>query len=114
MRHGRWVFKDSTTTGVSISKGRFKKGDEVATWKYYDNKILYKTEKYKGSIINVKYYYPDGKLKAQGYNKQEMTAQGLHWYYTGNWKYYSKPGKLDSSKFFYQGVEVEKISLENK
>lgn len=114
LRQGRWVFKDSTTTGVFISKGRFKKGEEVATWKFYENKILYKTEKYKDNIIIVKIYYPDGKLKVKGFNKQERTAQGLHWYYTGTWKYYSIDGKLDSSKFFYKGEEVERIPSENQ
>jgi len=103
LRHGRWIYKDSTSNDVLVSKGRYRKGNEVGKWKHYTNGVLFRQEKFKGSKAQVVNYYANRKVESAGTTGLDRSIEMIHWYYHGKWKFYSKEGKLDSVKIFDKG-----------
>jgi antitoxin component YwqK of YwqJK toxin-antitoxin module len=104
-KHGRRTGKWMTAfVSDSVSYKRveyYQGGKEKRTWKMYHNNKLVSTEKYRNDTCYTKFYYPDGKLNAQG--KSVMTnesADRVHWYYIGRWQYYNKSGKLELIKIY--------------
>ena len=60
-------------------------------------------ERYKNGICIVKNYYENGKLESKGNTKLEVTALESHWFYFGDWKFYSDKGKLKGIKKYENG-----------
>ncbi|PRY53067.1 hypothetical protein B0I27_10474 [Arcticibacter pallidicorallinus] len=106
LRHGRWVYKDSTSNDLLISKGRYRGGNEIGKWKHYNNGVLFRLEKFKGDRAKVVNYYPDQTVESLGTTGLDRSAEMIHWYYDGKWKFYSEDGKLDSIKIFNKGELV--------
>lgn len=94
LRSGKWVFRDTTTGSIVKNKGLFKKGIEIGTWKYFENKELCKKEIYTDSIAKVLFYHPNGKIKKSGQTMMMRDSTMSHWFYYGEWKNYNKSGKL--------------------
>jgi len=103
LRHGRWVYQDSTSNDVLTSKGRYRKGNEVGRWNHYKNGILFRQEKFKGNTAQVVNYYPNKKVESAGTTGLDRSDEMIHWYYDGKWKFYSEDGNLDSIKIFDKG-----------
>lgn len=38
----------------------------------------------------------------------------LHWYYTGDWKFYNKAGKLEFIRNYVNGVNITEIEITSK
>jgi hypothetical protein len=102
LQEGKWVTVD-TLEYPYISKGKYKKGLEVRTWRYINNGKLERKEKYKKGVCKTRFYFPDGKLMKKGYTKYDNNKTEVHWYYTGKWYYYDQKGSLTTIRNFEKG-----------
>ena len=97
-KEGKWVdvyVQDS----VEYKSIEYYKNDlPIKKWKTFINGKIYKTEKYKNGICIVKNYFENGKLESKGNTKLEVNDSTSHWFYFGNWKFYSDKGKLTELK----------------
>lgn len=110
LREGLWIETVELSNTITIkSKGRYKKGEPVKTWKYYKNNLIEKKEKYKGDMSYITFYYENGKKQSEGKTKFVIAEKETHWFYTGKWFFYDESGKLNSIKYYENG---EKISEE--
>jgi len=102
-KEGLWVdnYEQDSTTYKSLEY--YKNDQPVKKWKSYINGKIYKTERYKKGICTVKYYYENGKLQSKGKTKIEADAVETHWFYFGDWKFYSDKGKLTEIKKYNNG-----------
>lgn len=96
--------------GISYkSKGKYKKGIEVNSWRYYANKKRIKKEKYKNGICYVTTYFENGKTESKGKTKLAITDTETHWFYFGDWLFYDKNGQLISVKSYVAGELVNEV-----
>lgn len=103
LRHGRWIYQDSTSDQVLVSKGRYRKGSETGTWKHYSNGQLFRLEKFRGNKAEVVNYYPNKLIESRGSTGLDRSAAMIHWYYDGKWEFYTEDGELDSVKVYDKG-----------
>ncbi|MDR7369491.1 hypothetical protein [Flavobacterium aquidurense] len=110
-KEGVWIdnYKQDSTPYKSFEY--YKHDEPVKKWKSYINGKIYKTEKYKNGISTVKYYYENGKVQSTGKTKMETNSKETHWFYFGDWKFYSDNGKLTEIKKYNNGelISVQKI-----
>jgi len=110
-KEGVWIdnYKQDSTTYKSFEY--YKHDEPVKKWKSYINGKIYKTEKYKNGISTVKYYYENGKVQSTGKTKMESNSKETHWFYFGDWKFYSDKGKLTEIKKYNNGelISVQKM-----
>ncbi len=109
-RECRWKTTD-TLDFVYISKGKYSKGKEIGTWKYFYNGKLVRKEKYHYAICNMTFYHPNGKIMKQGKSKTESNSETSHWYYYGKWHFYNTKGKLDSIKEYQQEIATDSLDI---
>ena len=100
VRDGRWVEKDKDELGEYISKGKYKLGNKIGTWKTTYQGKRYHREKFKGNTSWIIFYHPNGKKMEEGASKVEHTSTYVNWYYDGLWKYYNEDGSLRTTKVF--------------
>ena len=108
LQEGRWVTID-TLDYPYITKGKYHKGIAIGSWKYIYKGKLDRKEKYKKNKCLTKFYYPNGKVKQQGFTILDNNDKNMHWYYTGNWKYFDINGKLTRINTFQEGVIIDSI-----
>lgn len=110
-KEGKWVdvyVQDS----VQYKSVEFYKNDvPIKKWKTFINGKLYKSEKYKNGICIVKSYYENGKLESKGKTKLEVNATETHWFYFGEWKFYSDNGKLKGTKNYEKGELISEHNI---
>ncbi|QDW23181.1 hypothetical protein B0M43_0006900 [Flavobacterium sp. KBS0721] len=111
-KEGLWVdnYQQDSTTYKSFEY--YKNDQPVKKWKTYINGKIYKTEKYKNGICIVKYYYENGKLQSKGKTKIEVDSIETHWFYFGDWKFYSDKGKLTEIKKYNNGDLVSEKAIQ--
>ncbi|MBO9583300.1 MAG: hypothetical protein J7574_03995 [Flavobacterium sp.] len=110
-KEGVWM--DSyAQDGTTYKSYEYYKSDlPVKKWKTYINGKIYKTEKYKNGICVVKSYYENGKLESKGKTKFETNSVESHWFYFGEWKFYSDNGKLKNIKNYDKGELVSEHTI---
>ncbi|MBL0735906.1 hypothetical protein JI750_03340 [Flavobacterium sp. GN10] len=109
-KEGVWIDSYSQD-GTNYKSYEYYKNDlPVKKWKSYINGKIYKTEKYKNGVCVVKSYYENGKLESKGKTKFETDSVQSHWFYFGEWKFYSDNRKLKNIKNYDKG---ELISEQN-
>lgn len=91
---------------TSESRGRYKKDFEVGTWKDYIGKELNSKRKYKDSICYTTEYHKNGKIRAIGISKMIVEDQHLHWFLSGEWKFYDNDGVLLGTKIYEKGEPI--------
>ncbi|KUJ63238.1 hypothetical protein AR687_03535 [Flavobacteriaceae bacterium CRH] len=110
-KEGVWI-DDYTQDSINYKSFEYYKHDQpVKKWKSYINGKIYKTEKYKNGICIVKYYYENGKLQSKGKTKLEVNAIETHWFYFGDWKFYSDKGKLTEIKNYSNGELISEQKI---
>jgi len=111
-KEGLWVdnYQQDSTTYKSFEY--YKNDQPVKKWKTYINGKIYKTEKYKNGICIVKYYYENGKLQSKGKTKIEVNTVETHWFYFGDWKFYSDKGKLTEIKKYNNGDLISEKAIQ--
>lgn len=110
-KEGLWVdnYQQDSTTYKSFEY--YKNDQPVKKWKTYINGKIYKTEKYKNGICIVKYYYENGK-QSKGKTKIEVDSIETHWFYFGDWKFYSDKGKLTEIKKYNNGDLISEKAIQ--
>lgn len=98
-REGKWITVD-TLDEIYTIKGRYRKGNEVGTWKHYRKGKLVKKEKYHTNSSRLTFYYPNGKIMKKGHTQLDHNEKEDHWYYIGDWYFYNQNGALDSIKTY--------------
>jgi len=111
LKEGKWVLTDTLNNDVYKHIEKYRKGEEVKTWKTFKNKKRYKTEKYKGTICHVIYFYPNGKKSLEGNTKLEIEEKQTHWFYYDEWKIYNELGKLIKLKYYESGIMLSEIDV---
>lgn len=102
-REGLWIEQYEQDSAKYKSIGTYRKGDPVKRWRYYlDNKIIMK-EKYKDDYCIRTKYHQNGKVQSKGRTKLVMEGKNMHWFYTGDWKFFDEKGQLISVKKYDHG-----------
>lgn len=111
-KEGVWI-DDYTQDSVRYKSFEYYKHDvAVKKWKSYINGKIYKIEKYKNGVCSVKYYYENGIIQSKGNTKLETNLLETHWFYFGDWKFYSDKGKLIEVKNYNNGNLISEKVLE--
>lgn len=111
-KEGLWIdnYQQDSITYKSLEY--YKSDQPIKKWKSYINGKIYKTEKYKNGICIVKYYYENGKLQSKGKTKIEVDAVETHWFYFGDWKFYSDKGKLTEVRKYNNGNLISEQEIQ--
>ena len=110
-KEGVWIDNYEQDSIKYKSVENYKNDEPVKKWKSYINGKIYKTEKYKNGICTVKYYYKNGKLQSKGKTKIEIDSKEMHWFYFGDWKFYSDRGKLTEVKKYSKGELISEQEI---
>ena len=102
-KQGKWIYKDTVNEVIYKSVGKYKKGIEQKTWRYYATKKLIKKEKYNNGICYVTNYYNSGKISSKGKTKMVITDGNVHWFYFDDWFFYTENGQLTTTKNYADG-----------
>ncbi len=113
-RTGFWVEDESTDIGTVQSKGSYRKGNKIGTWKTYYQDHLIQKEKFKIDRSKVFVYHPNGKIHQRGQTKTEINVDNYHWFYYGDWKYYDETGQLQYIKKYENGNKIDSININKK
>jgi antitoxin component YwqK of YwqJK toxin-antitoxin module len=104
-RHGRYrTYYDAAHTQL-FTRGRYRHGQAVGRWRYYaPTGTLQHKERYRRhGLSDIAYYYPGGRVAKQGRARLADEPDGLHFYWFGDWNYYSPAGTLDSVQTYELG-----------
>ena len=108
LREGLWILYHDSTGTVPMSRGKFHKGLQCGTWKYfYEDGTLRRREHYGRKYIRTRYYHENGKIKSCGKAVIDRSDPiYLNYFYQGKWKYYEAAGKLTSVIWYDRGEQV--------
>jgi antitoxin component YwqK of YwqJK toxin-antitoxin module len=110
-KEGVWI-DDYQQDSIRYKSFEYYKHDQpVKKWKSFIDGKIYKTEKYKNGICTVKYYYENGKVQSKGKTKIEVNSVETHWFYFGDWKFYSDKGKLTEIKKYNNGELISEQKI---
>lgn len=110
-KEGVWI-DDYQQDSIRYKSFEYYKHDQpVKKWKSFIDGKIYKTEKYKNGICTVKYYYENGKVQWKGKTKIEVNSVETHWFYFGDWKFYSDKGKLTEIKKYNNGELISEQKI---
>ncbi len=104
-RQGRWnTYYDDARTQL-LTRGRYRHGQPVGRWRYYTLAgAVQRRERYhRHGFSDITYYYPSGKVARQGRARVVEEPSGPHFYWLGDWNYYSLAGALDSVQTYDLG-----------
>ena len=93
--------------GDVTSRGRYKHGEMVGKWTWKFGDTLYQRDKIRKKLITTKYFYPNGKLMANGQSRLEISGgkEGHRlWYKFGPWNEFDKNGNLLWVKYYDKGI----------
>jgi antitoxin component YwqK of YwqJK toxin-antitoxin module len=100
---GHWIYKDTFMGSTSESKGRYKKDFEVGKWRHYVGEKLFSKRVYKDSICYTTDYHKNGVIRSFGISKMILEEGNLHWFLSGEWKFYDSEGVLLGTKIYEKG-----------
>jgi antitoxin component YwqK of YwqJK toxin-antitoxin module len=109
-REGNWEFYWDETTKEVSSKGKFRNGKQIGTWKYYSQAgKLERVEKNKflSKKIKTVQYYPNGKIEKKGMAKVVVDAEYINYFWVGDWKCYDEAGNFVKVEKYVNGELVE-------
>jgi hypothetical protein len=104
-RQGRWnTYYDDARTQL-LTRGRYRHGQPVGRWRYYTlTGTIQRRERYRRhGFSDITYYYPGGQVARQGRARVVEEPTGPHFYWLGEWSYYSTAGALDSVQTYDLG-----------
>lgn len=104
--HYRTYYDDAGTQ--LFTRGRYRHGQPVGRWRYYAQAgELQRQERYRRhGFSDITYYYPSGQVARQGRARTVEEPKGAHFYWLGEWRYYSRAGALDSVQHYRLGKRV--------
>jgi antitoxin component YwqK of YwqJK toxin-antitoxin module len=96
-REGLWIEQYSLDSAHYKSVGKYKNDDPIKKWCYYlDGKII--KEKHKIHTC-YKFYHQNNR----GTTVLDTSTKYVHWFYSGNWKFYDNKGKLIIERNYQSG-----------
>ena len=102
-REGIWIEKYAIDSAQYQSIGNYKHDDPTKKWKYYLNGEIIKKERYHKKYCQTKTFHQNGMIQAKGKTRLDQNGKEMHWYYSGNWKYYDDQGKLITIRQYNNG-----------
>jgi hypothetical protein len=107
-RQGRYRIGYGSAGRQLLTRGRYRHGQAVGRWRYYGTTgSLDHRERYRRhGFSDITYYYPEGKVAYRGRARTEDGPNGLHFYWFGDWNYYSPAGAIDSVRLYRLGKYV--------
>lgn len=112
---GRWhVYYDDAKTRP-LTQGRYRRGQAVGRWRYYTpTGSLVRQERYRPhGLSDITYYHPNGQVARQGQARVSDEADGLHFYWFGEWLTYSDNGLLQQVETYQNGHRVATRRIQN-
>lgn len=110
LKTGLWINKDDNGDVIYKSRGRYKYGKEKGTWKYYHDKTLFKKERHNGDTSEMWFYHLNKKVMANGKTEINFNGIEIHWYYTGDWKYFDQQGRLLKTVTYKLGNPIAEVT----
>jgi len=104
-RQGRFLtYYDDARTQL-CTRGRYRHGQPVGRWRYYALAgELQRQERYRRhGFSEITYYHPGGQVARRGRARVVEEQSGPHFYWLGEWQYYSPTGRLDSVQTYALG-----------
>ena len=114
-RHGRnATYYDEAHTQL-FTRGRYRHGRPVGCWRYYAQAgELQRQERYRLGLSEIAYYYPTGRVARRGRARTVDEPHGAHFYWFGEWQYFSPAGALDSVQVYEVGKRISTKYLTDK
>ena len=115
-RHGRnRTYYDEARTQL-LTQGRYRHGRAVGRWRYYAQAgELQRQERYRRhGLSDIAYYYPTGRVARRGRARTVDEPRGPHFYWFGDWQFYSPTGALDSVQVYEVGKRISTKYLTDK
>lgn len=110
-RQGKWIIYSDSTNTVIDSKGRYRKGNPVGKFYYYNSKgQVIKLEKYRFNKIRIAEFYANGQLKKLGKARIVISKTETHFYYYGPWQLYDSAGMHTFTVFYKDGQRTSEIN----
>ncbi len=95
LKSGYWT--NFYENGAEKSNGNYFNDQKEGIWNYFFEDSKLKAQAYfEGGQGNYKEFYPDGKVRSEGLNKDGKSE--------GQWKYYHENGQLSSEGNFLEGL----------
>lgn len=110
-RHGKWVEKYPVNDGEMVASGKYKNGEKTGVWKTFYNHQLYQKDKTINGVTKTKIFHPNGRIMEKGQSRLDVTENGRHWCYYGDWKYYDENGKLEMIKKYDKGKKTDSVAI---
>ncbi|WP_151087267.1 toxin-antitoxin system YwqK family antitoxin [Hymenobacter baengnokdamensis] len=115
-RQGRYcTYYDAARTQL-FTRGRYRHGQSVGRWRYYAQAgELQRQERYRRhGFSDIIYYYPSGQVARRGHARTVDEPKGPHFYWLGEWQFYSLAGTLDSVQLYNFGKRTSTRYLTDK
>ncbi len=94
-----------------VASGKYKNGEKTGVWKTFYNHQLYQKDKTINGVTKTKIFHPNGRIMEKGQSRLDVTENGRHWYYYGDWKYYDENGKLEMIKKYDKGKKTDSVAI---
>ena len=105
---GRWmVYYDEAKTRP-LTQGRYRRGQATGRWRYYTpaGSLVRQEQHRPHGLSDITYYHPNGQVARQGQARISNEADGLHFYWFGEWLTYSETGLLQQIETYQNGRRV--------
>jgi antitoxin component YwqK of YwqJK toxin-antitoxin module len=112
---GRWnLYYDEAHT-KPLTRGRYRRGQATGRWYYYTpTGSLVRQEHHRPhGLSDLTYYHPNGQIARQGHARVSDEADGLHFYWFGEWLSYSDNGALQKIETYQNGHLIDTQRIQN-
>lgn len=112
-RHGVWItYNDKEKNSISI-KGRYRNGRQVGSFYFYDpDGHLERIEKNRFKKIHTTTYYSNGKKRSKGKAKIQISAEKIHYFFYGKWRYYDTNGIAEKYVYYETGKIIKTVYID--
>ena len=106
-RRGLWITYWDDNEKIPMSSATYKDGYETGVSKeFHQNGNLRLKFRYHKNRIRVKYYDVNRNLEQKGWSVLEYNKEDTHYYWHGEWKFYSEKRKLIKTGHYINGEEM--------
>jgi hypothetical protein len=111
LREGRWIEQFTSDSINYKSVGKYRRDEEIKTWKYFAGNKLVKKEVYENGICLVTNYHKNGKTASIGKTKSQLSETGRHWFYFGDWIFYDEHGTIELIRKYENGELINETQM---
>jgi antitoxin component YwqK of YwqJK toxin-antitoxin module len=105
---GRWNLYYDDAHAKLLTQGHYRHGQARGRWRFYaPTGYLVRQEQYRShGLSDITYYHPNGQVARQGHARVVTEADGLHFYWFGDWLAYSETGVLQKIETYQNGHRI--------